>query len=102
MVEQKQYDPKYIEEKWEKEWIKKGIFSQKEGEKRFSVVIPPPNVTGSLHMGHALNVTLQDIVCRWQRMKGKTVVWVHRKGSFSEGSLEMGTGNKKCGKESLC
>ncbi len=76
MAESKHYDPKYIEEKWEKEWIEKDIFSKAVGEEKFSVVIPPPNVTGSLHMGHALNVTLQDIVCRWQRMRGKTVVWV--------------------------
>lgn len=73
-----QYNHKEIEERHSKFWIERSLYSLKEvNEKsRFSVVIPPPNVTGSLHMGHALNVTLQDIICRWQRMKGKDVVWV--------------------------
>ena len=45
------------------------------GAKPYSIVIPPPNVTGSLHMGHALNNTLQDILCRFERMRGKDVLW---------------------------
>lgn len=73
-----QYNHKEVESKHRKRWLEKSIFTVKEvsKEEKFSVVIPPPNVTGSLHMGHALNATLQDIVCRWQRMKGKKVVWV--------------------------
>ena len=73
-----QYNHKEVEKKHSEKWIKSGIYSLREVSKdnKFSVVIPPPNVTGSLHMGHALNVTLQDIICRWQRMLGKEVVWV--------------------------
>ncbi|MFN7065515.1 MAG: valine--tRNA ligase [Aquificaceae bacterium] len=73
-----QYNHLEIEQKHRKRWIEGAIYSVKDVSKdmRFSVVIPPPNVTGSLHMGHALNATLQDIVCRWQRMLGKGVVWV--------------------------
>ena len=74
----KEYNPKEIEEKWSKLWIEKAIYhvEKPEERKKFSVVIPPPNVTGSLHMGHALNSTLQDVIARWQRMQGRQVVWV--------------------------
>ena len=62
----KGYEPKDVEERWYRYWEEQGLFraadaSQKES---FCIVIPPPNVTGSLHMGHALNNTLQDIMCR--------------------------------------
>ena len=70
------YKPAEIERKWGKDWVKNRVFSAKSVSRKFSVVIPPPNVTGSLHMGHALNVTLQDIICRWKRMKGYSVVWI--------------------------
>jgi len=78
MNEMKEYNPQEIEEKWSKYWIDKAIYhvEKPQKQKKFSVVIPPPNVTGSLHMGHALNATLQDIIVRWQRMKGKQCVWV--------------------------
>ncbi len=78
MKELGSYDPKRVEERWSKFWIERGIYhvEKPSKESKFSVVIPPPNVTGSLHMGHALNATLQDIVVRWQRMRGKEVVWV--------------------------
>ncbi len=73
-----EYNPKEIEAKWSKFWIERAIYHVEKPDKRkkFSVVIPPPNVTGSLHMGHALNSTLQDIIVRWQRMRGRQVVWV--------------------------
>ncbi len=73
-----EYDHRSIESKYSKKWVEEAIYHTKDIKKdlRFSIVIPPPNVTGSLHMGHALNVTLQDIICRWQRMLGKSVVWV--------------------------
>ncbi|ADO44695.1 valyl-tRNA synthetase [Hydrogenobacter thermophilus TK-6] len=72
------YDHKAVESKHSRRWIESAIYSSgsDQREEKFSVVIPPPNVTGSLHMGHALNATLQDMVCRWQRMMGKKVVWV--------------------------
>ena len=74
----KEYDPKEIERRWSELWIEKGIYhvGKPSSRKKFSIVIPPPNVTGSLHMGHALNATLQDIIARWRRMKGYQVVWV--------------------------
>ncbi len=72
------FDPKEVEEKWCAFWEKNGYFhaEEKDGKDPFCIVIPPPNVTGSLHMGHALNETLQDILARWQRMKGKSVLWM--------------------------
>ncbi len=73
----KAYSHKDIEGKWYKRWADLGLFqpSQSAGLP-FSMVIPPPNVTGSLHMGHALNNTLQDILCRYKRMDGCRVLWV--------------------------
>lgn len=64
------YDPFAIEEKWYKYWEEKGLFSPSEVGRKFSITIPPPNITGSLHMGHALNYTLQDIITRYKRMRG--------------------------------
>jgi len=70
------YNPSEAEKRIYNTWESKGFFKspQAKGEK-FSIVMPPPNVTGSLHMGHALNTTLQDIIVRYQRMKGKDVLW---------------------------
>src|SRR3954453_1733709 len=65
-----------IESKWYRHWLELGAFRPKEHGQPFSMVIPPPNVTGSLHMGHALNNTLQDILCRYKRMDGYSVLWV--------------------------
>ncbi len=72
------YDPKEAEQKWYALWEKGGYFHADEKDSRdpYCIVIPPPNVTGSLHMGHALNNTMQDILVRWQRMSGKSVLWM--------------------------
>jgi len=73
----KSYDPS-VEMKWYEYWKQEGFFKPEinpEGEP-FCIVIPPPNVTGSLHMGHALNATLQDILTRWKRMKGFRALWL--------------------------
>ncbi|MFP6626871.1 MAG: valine--tRNA ligase [Deltaproteobacteria bacterium] len=73
------YDPKSFEEKWYRLWDEAGEFSPRpceEGETQFSMVIPPPNVTGSLHMGHALNTTVQDILARYHRMQGHPTLWL--------------------------
>jgi valyl-tRNA synthetase len=71
------YEPGRIEERWYSFWEREGYFSQDpEKDKSFSIVIPPPNITGSLHMGHALNNTIQDILCRWHRMQGYSVLWL--------------------------
>jgi valyl-tRNA synthetase len=75
----KSYDPKGVEEKWYSYWMERGYFHADEKDDSrptYSIAIPPPNVTGSLHMGHALNSTLQDILCRWKRMEGYNVLWM--------------------------
>jgi valyl-tRNA synthetase len=75
---EKTYNPHKIEEAWYKYWTEKGYFVADNTSPLppFSMVIPPPNVTGSLHMGHALNNTLQDIVTRFKRMAGFNALWV--------------------------
>ena len=74
---EKNYRPDEIEEKHYLNWEESGVFScgQRPGSEPYTIVIPPPNVTGSLHMGHALNNTLQDILVRYKRMKGFDVLW---------------------------
>ncbi len=73
----KNYIPTEIEAKWYKHWISKNYFSSKPDEREpYTVVIPPPNVTGVLHMGHCLNNTIQDILVRRARMQGKNACWV--------------------------
>ncbi len=74
----KAYEPKIVEKKWYNFWEKKGFFKADPSSQAdpYCIVIPPPNVTGTLHMGHALCNVLQDILIRWQRMKGKSVLWL--------------------------
>ncbi len=75
----KTYDPKPIEDKWYSSWMERGLFKScpdEDKSKAFTIVIPPPNVTGSLHMGHAFNHTFQDILCRYKRMRGFNVLWL--------------------------
>ncbi|RTL54685.1 MAG: valine--tRNA ligase [Bradyrhizobiaceae bacterium] len=78
MIE-KNYQPADIEDRMNLAWEKAGAFKAGREDRReaepFTIVIPPPNVTGSLHMGHALNNTLQDILCRFERMRGRDVLW---------------------------
>ncbi|KAK3893142.1 hypothetical protein Pcinc_003015 [Petrolisthes cinctipes] len=79
-----QYSPKYVEAAWYDWWKKEGFFTpeygrdlKKENNKgKFIMVIPPPNVTGSLHLGHALTNSVEDAITRWHRMKGRTTLWV--------------------------
>ena len=72
------YDPKSVEDRLYAEWVEKGYFHAKPNpnKKPFTIVIPPPNVTGKLHMGHALDETLQDILIRYHRMKGEEALWL--------------------------
>ncbi|HPG51999.1 MAG TPA: valine--tRNA ligase [Spirochaetota bacterium] len=72
------YEPKQVEDKWYRVWEQGKYFHAREddGKEPYCIVIPPPNVTGNLHMGHALNNTLQDILIRWQRMMGKSALWM--------------------------
>jgi len=74
----KSYDPHQVEEKWYQYWTEHGYFRADEDSERkaYSIVIPPPNVTGVLHIGHALNNTLQDILIRFKRMEGFNVLWM--------------------------
>ncbi len=73
----KHYDAKSVEQKWYRFWEEGGFFHEEPGKgEPYSVVIPPPNVTGILHMGHALNQTIQDILVRWRRMQGRNVLWL--------------------------
>src|SRR5450759_5062321 len=77
----KAYEPQSVEDKWYDFWLKHGCFTAdpaRVSEKRpaYSIVIPPPNVTGMLHMGHVLNNTIQDILARRARMQGKEVLWL--------------------------
>ncbi len=74
----KGYEPSGIEEKWYSYWLENGFFhaEDKSDKKSFSIVIPPPNVTGVLHMGHALNNVVQDIMCRYRRLLGYNVLWM--------------------------
>ncbi len=71
------YDPKEVESKWYQYWLDHKLFSSKpDGREPYTIVIPPPNVTGVLHMGHMLNNTIQDILVRRARMEGKNALWV--------------------------
>ena len=74
----KGYQPHDVEKRWYDFWESQGLFSAKEKSEKssYSIVIPPPNVTGVLHMGHALNNTLQDILCRYRRLRGDNVLWM--------------------------
>ena len=74
----KGYEPGPIEDKWYTKWIDEGLFKAdpSSAKPQYSIVIPPPNVTGSLHVGHALDNTLQDILCRTKRMQGYEVLWL--------------------------
>ena len=71
------YDPQVVESKWYEYWLEHKLFSSKpDGREPYTIVIPPPNVTGVLHMGHMLNNTIQDILIRRARMEGKNACWV--------------------------
>ncbi len=77
-MELKTYDPSIVEPHWEKHWLENNTFTpdMNSDAEPYSIVIPPPNVTGALHIGHAFNLTLQDILCRHARQLGKKVVWI--------------------------
>ncbi|HEX4711480.1 class I tRNA ligase family protein, partial [Phenylobacterium sp.] len=75
---EKTFDPKSVEPRLYAAWEASGGFSPTDdpAAEPFSMVIPPPNVTGSLHIGHALNNTLQDVLIRFERMRGKAALWL--------------------------
>ena len=71
----KQYDPSKIEESLYKEWEASGLFSQSEGETPYCIMIPPPNVTGTLHMGHGFQNAIMDCLIRYKKMSGYKTHW---------------------------
>ena len=108
---EKVYNPQKVEEKWYQFWEDKNLFRADEGSVRppFSIVIPPPNVTGSLHMGHALNNTLQDVLARYKRMDGFNVLWlpgtdhagIATQNVVEKQLAEEGTNRHKLGREAF-
>ena len=72
----KKYSPSELEDRWYKHWLEKDYFSSRPSDNHYTIVIPPPNVTGKLTMGHVLNNTIQDILIRKARMEGKNACWV--------------------------
>ncbi len=74
----KQYDPSEVEPRWLQFWLENGFFAADEAATKvpYSITLPPPNVTGSLHIGHALGSTMQDILIRWKRMQGANAMWM--------------------------
>ena len=90
----KTYDPKAVEARWSQIWNERGYFhaSPTHPGQPYCIAIPPPNVTGSLHVGHALNHSIQDILIRWRRMQGHNVLWIP--GTDHAGNCHT----KRCGK----
>src|SRR5271165_5299137 len=81
----KAYDPTEIEDRWARFWVKERLFEQRapgashdsaDASPAFTILLPPPNVTGRLHMGHMLNQTEMDILTRWRRMSGRRALWL--------------------------
>ena len=92
------YNPTDIEKKWYDYWMKNDFFSSVPDEREpYTIVIPPPNVTGVLHMGHALNNILQDIIIRWRRMQGFNTLWMP--GTDHAGIATQNVVEKKLKKE---
>ena len=100
------YDPSRIEEKWYRHWLETKRFapSMAPGRESFCIVIPPPNVTGSLHMGHAWDETIQDILIRWRRMAGDNTLWIpgtDHAGIATQWMVEQELGRRGLTKEAL-
>ena len=74
----KAYEPGEVEQKWYRFWMEQGYFTPKidHNKKPFVIIMPPPNVTGELHLGHALTATVEDVMTRWHRMKGEPTLWL--------------------------
>ncbi|MCP4112094.1 MAG: valine--tRNA ligase [Desulfobacteraceae bacterium] len=98
---EKTYEPHSVEKHWYKLWEQEKLFSSSETSDKgsYSIVIPPPNVTGVLHMGHALNNTMQDILCRYKRLKGYNVLWMP--GTDHAGIATQNVVEKKLASEGL-
>ena len=92
----KNYEPKDIEPRWYAEWMARGYFHADAAAPKapFAIVIPPPNVTGSLHMGHALGTTIEDIFTRWHRMAAYNAMWLP--GSTTPASRPRWSSSASC------
>ena len=105
----KAYDPSQVEGKWYQFWLDKGHFTPRivPGKQPFVIIMPPPNVTGELHLGHALTAALEDALTRWHRMKGEPSLWlpgVDHAGIAGQNVVERllaseGTDRHKLGRE---
>ncbi|MBU4259700.1 MAG: valine--tRNA ligase, partial [Proteobacteria bacterium] len=97
----KGYEPHEVEKRWYDFWEKEQLFAatDESAQKPYSIVIPPPNITGVLHMGHALNITMQDILCRYRRMHGDNVLWMP--GTDHAGIATQNVVEKKLASEGL-
>ncbi len=97
----KVYDPKKVEDKIYRLWEKSGFLNPDKlpGKRTFTIVLPPPNITGSLHMGHALNATVQDILIRWKRLQGYKTLWLP--GTDHAGIATQNVVEKELKKEGL-
>ncbi|MFH1645679.1 MAG: valine--tRNA ligase, partial [Candidatus Omnitrophota bacterium] len=97
----KAYNPKVVEEKWYKHWEKNGFFNAEVNNDKepYCIVIPPPNITGILHMGHALNNTIQDILIRYKRMSGFEALWMP--GTDHAGIATQNVVERKLAKENI-
>jgi valyl-tRNA synthetase len=109
----KAYDPTAIEDRWAEYWVKEGLFAQptptagEAGGEPFTILLPPPNVTGRLHMGHMLNQTEMDILTRWRRMSGRRALWlpgtdhagIATQMMVERQLAEQGTSRQKLGRE---
>ncbi len=96
------YDPKPVEEKWHRFWEAGEHFHARPRNDGapYCIVIPPPNVTGALHMGHALNITLQDILVRWRRMQGRNALWMP--GTDHAGIATQNVVERALAKQNVC
>jgi valyl-tRNA synthetase len=100
------YNPKEVEEKILKKWLTGNVFSAKinPAKKPFCIVIPPPNITGILHMGHALNNTIQDVLIRFKRMQGYEALWMpgtDHAGIATQNVVEKDLAKQKLKKEDI-
>src|SRR5919112_4291111 len=103
------YNPPGVEERRQREWEEAGLYRPRGGERTFVIAVPPPNVTGPLHMGHALNGSLQDVLVRWHRMRGFDTLWqpgYDHAGIATQNVVEKelaskGTSRKELGREAF-
>ena len=100
----KAYEPQEIEERWAKAWYEENLFRAENSgnprvagtaQPRFSIALPPPNVTGSIHIGHMLEHTQIDMLVRWHRMRGERTLWLSRR-CCGRCSMRRSSGHRRC------